>query len=598
MLASTRRHSLEVVCDACACRQLQGRTLPKLILNVCWRKQTPFMDLCAFYVLISRVRCMDGLRLLYKDASGLAQVASKQHSEFLYGWELGYNANGRWNDSLARDALFYLRKEREEAKKALTARRKAAKAANKKRGGATARAATAVVTGRTAIQHAAKAAQPQPTAAMLRKCGRCGAFDHTARTCKKFASISKPPSSKSRKAGSDNAPQQRQATSTFQLEQQQSNFSMLQSLGLPALAQSGDAVLPPWWTSALPSLVLHARVVDYWATGNAASRHVVDYLRQLSFTVAFDTSRRQESRACAFVAARVVNDLHAAGDAWWTCDVRRAADHEWVRMGNSLLGRTAPGVVHSGFMAGGEQVQALVRSFWQNDAPSETRDDVGAWLPLPCATSLDGFLVELAKDMRAAAAHEVVPLRLRVTNTQLSTSSGLHWFTVAYRIQRMEVPERALVKTAAGKRRAVQVERSADSDSDEEPVSHGRNRRGIVRRIAICDDDEEPEECRSAGNRCRSNVRPSDESDDDDLLGDFISDDGSDWRGQVEREGVEQVFGAADPYLAQIDGGHDPGAGADGAPEDDVDLHDAPTRRRCRFVEDAAGEESAEDTSA
>ena len=40
------------------------RALPKLIMSVCLRKVSPWMDICAFYVLVSRVRKMNGLRLL------------------------------------------------------------------------------------------------------------------------------------------------------------------------------------------------------------------------------------------------------------------------------------------------------------------------------------------------------------------------------------------------------------------------------------------------------------------------------------------------------------------------------------------------------
>ena len=40
------------------------RALPKLIMSVCLRKVSPWMDICAFYVLVSRVREMNGLRLL------------------------------------------------------------------------------------------------------------------------------------------------------------------------------------------------------------------------------------------------------------------------------------------------------------------------------------------------------------------------------------------------------------------------------------------------------------------------------------------------------------------------------------------------------
>ena len=53
--------------------KLQGRTLPKLIVSICKRQRLPWMTLTSFYdyVLISRVRKLDGLRLLQHDREGL-----------------------------------------------------------------------------------------------------------------------------------------------------------------------------------------------------------------------------------------------------------------------------------------------------------------------------------------------------------------------------------------------------------------------------------------------------------------------------------------------------------------------------------------------
>ena len=77
----------------------------------------------------------------------------------------------------------------------------------------------------------------------------------------------------------------------------------------------------------------------------------------------------------------------------------------------------------------------------------------------------------------------------------------------------------------------------------------------------------------------------SDASDADDAS--FISDDGDDWRAQMERQTDRHV--GVDLHRARIDAGLDPGAGADDEAEDDVELVDAPAPRS-RFVDNEAGE--------
>jgi hypothetical protein len=85
--------------------KLQGRTLPKLIISVCERHRMPWMTLQAFYVLVSRVPCMAGLRLLQYDQVGLDSVRRLKPDKYLYAWEHGYDANGKWSDALAVTAL-------------------------------------------------------------------------------------------------------------------------------------------------------------------------------------------------------------------------------------------------------------------------------------------------------------------------------------------------------------------------------------------------------------------------------------------------------------------------------------------------------------
>ena len=58
--------------------KLQERTLPKLILSICKRPTPPWMELTGFYVLISRVRTIEGLRVLYRDEQGFAHLRTLQ----------------------------------------------------------------------------------------------------------------------------------------------------------------------------------------------------------------------------------------------------------------------------------------------------------------------------------------------------------------------------------------------------------------------------------------------------------------------------------------------------------------------------------------
>lgn len=80
--------------------KLQGRTLEKLVLSLCFRSKQPTMTLAAFYVLVSRVRKRSGLRLLLRDEAGIKQLRQKKHKEELHAWENGYR-NGKWDGERA-----------------------------------------------------------------------------------------------------------------------------------------------------------------------------------------------------------------------------------------------------------------------------------------------------------------------------------------------------------------------------------------------------------------------------------------------------------------------------------------------------------------
>jgi hypothetical protein len=112
--------------------KLQGRTLPELIMSIFKRTSPPWMELAAFYVLVSRVRSSDSLRLLQYDPKGLDDVKMLTHNEYLVAWERGYTQDGVWSDALAKAALEDVRRTRKEAKAARAEAKKKEAAAQRK----------------------------------------------------------------------------------------------------------------------------------------------------------------------------------------------------------------------------------------------------------------------------------------------------------------------------------------------------------------------------------------------------------------------------------------------------------------------------------
>ena len=59
------------------------------------------MKLAGFYVLISRVRTMKGLRVLYRDKQDFAHLITLQWKPQLVAWVQGHDDQGRWSDKRA-----------------------------------------------------------------------------------------------------------------------------------------------------------------------------------------------------------------------------------------------------------------------------------------------------------------------------------------------------------------------------------------------------------------------------------------------------------------------------------------------------------------
>ena len=90
------------------------------------------------YVLVSRVRTLDSLRLLQFDLEGHQALSRLKHDEYLAAWERGYDQQtGRWSDAHAVAALKELRRTRVSTRQKLAeAKRKATAVKHKLVGGA------------------------------------------------------------------------------------------------------------------------------------------------------------------------------------------------------------------------------------------------------------------------------------------------------------------------------------------------------------------------------------------------------------------------------------------------------------------------------
>jgi hypothetical protein len=84
--------------------KLQGMTVEKLIMSVAKSPFPPPLDLEGFYVFISRLIGMNGLRVLHKPKGpdGLANLLDLQHAPELDVWYNGYDPDGEWDIDLAR----------------------------------------------------------------------------------------------------------------------------------------------------------------------------------------------------------------------------------------------------------------------------------------------------------------------------------------------------------------------------------------------------------------------------------------------------------------------------------------------------------------
>ena len=82
--------------------KVQGKTLDFLTMSIASRPFPPHVDMKGFYVMISRVRSGDSLRIL-GDARNLSHLRQLRHAPELAVWNASYSADGDWDAGLARD---------------------------------------------------------------------------------------------------------------------------------------------------------------------------------------------------------------------------------------------------------------------------------------------------------------------------------------------------------------------------------------------------------------------------------------------------------------------------------------------------------------
>ena len=213
-----------------------------------------------------------------------------------------------------------------------------------------------------------------------------------------------------------------------------------------------------------------ATIVDYWSGGQTANTHVRRYLEHLGFDVREDHSQTQDDVACGYVAARVFI-REVVGEASGT---PIASDKSWITNGNVILAQMYKDVMDEADRDSSSPVESIRKDSKKKKqvARCRRRDFLRAgdgsifireseilylvrqWVCADARCNVsgvdtrDGTLHDIAADVYHAVTSESHALcsqpiygvescerRVRVCNTDMSTSGGNHWFTVIYSIQ-------------------------------------------------------------------------------------------------------------------------------------------------------------------
>ena len=113
--------------------------MPKLILNISFKGRA--FTLAAFYVMISRVRSFEGLRLKERDGVAMDKLLQLKPNEYLHAYENGHDKD--WDGTRAWAALIALRRDRLKAATERAEEKAAEKVAKKARAAALRKTAAA-----------------------------------------------------------------------------------------------------------------------------------------------------------------------------------------------------------------------------------------------------------------------------------------------------------------------------------------------------------------------------------------------------------------------------------------------------------------------
>ena len=204
----------------------------------------------------------------------------------------------------------------------------------------------------------------------------------------------------------------------------------------PVGVQGYSCPMPTWMHPCkMGGMQLRVRVVDFYSDPSiGASGQFMDYLSNLfpNPDAVFDTPhtpgcKHQIGSSCGMVAAMSVAAMRVAVPHWMTVHLGRTTDGEVIPMCNQLL-RTQLQNLGASWMLYDHHVEELVQM--------ATGTDKGGLAQFCTVGSLDQCLAKVTEDVHAHAMMPGIPMPPKwvVSNTQLSTSSGFHWFTVGYQV--------------------------------------------------------------------------------------------------------------------------------------------------------------------
>ena len=180
--------------------------------------------------------------------------------------------------------------------------------------------------------------------------------------------------------------------------------------------------------------LLKFRIVDFWASPEQSQAgQVLQFLKcmfpnamcQLD-TPSTGACKHQIGSSCGMVAASAVGCMLSVGGGWWDVDLSKVVDMDIIKLSNAA--HDWGGDPQQTWMLEGGHVTNLV-GLCSGMSHVEL-------VPRFCYTSYDQCLASLVEGLRDFCLMPGItqPPKFIVSNTDLSTQFGHHWFTVAYQL--------------------------------------------------------------------------------------------------------------------------------------------------------------------